>query len=692
MNPLDATGLSSTPLFLTYQPFKIDTSAVDRTQELRAKLLFDLSERDKQAKEAIKDLALPNVTELPNDTRKVVERASSAKRAMVKMLAENPNMHAYQVMQMPEFSELKRQYEAASSPDVLASLKQRKSQYDMAVEAANVKSKQGDPITNQFIVRDGNFMNLGGIPLTVSQGLQFLSQETEGDYEGALGKENISELTSVITPLGLDDYFRSVFKGVGESSNQYRGFLSDEQASKLNPEQSAYYYMTRSGGGSSNVSQLNTALNNLLEKMTPEQERAIVQGYMDTGNVDLSDKKFYDENGQISYQRIKNSAFADKTISKGKNKLTYAQAFLMNTMREQIKTSSVSEIGISGAKPNRPTGGDGTEASRATWSNLATAPVMPVTRNAQGNVEVDPNTSKGTVVGIPMRVGQNVEGGRTLTLQNLGSANSLSRNLSPMLFGTRENPGVSGYNQEIPESAKAEGAVTMPGSAFEHLVSVIDGTSLPIEGADIVAIKGGLGVGPVLQAAPRGLRGGALDYNDRVQEGEGTIDQKDLTLEGYVRYKKEDAAKIIVRTPDVDETGKKIVKTETELLTDQEGKLLMTIAAPGFGYSRPISRTKNITKYTNPSLYEGGRFKTKETNLAALAEEIDDPNLIQEDGNFVYVKTVVVPNQQGMFSVDAASRNVNEFTPGAGIPWLTPDYTGNQNQRIFGNNTIPPGR
>lgn len=427
MNPLEATGLVSTPLFLGYQPFAVDTSARDRTNELRMKLILDLGERDREARKEIRGLEIPEIEGLPNDTRAVNEAAVSAKKEMIKELALDPSANAFQVIQSPRFQALRERWENATSPAVRAALKQRSQSYEAGQQIIDKRALLGDPIDSQFAVTDGSFVYdpRTGSPLNIQESRELLSQYDEGNFRSNYGALDIARLSNVVTPVGLAAWAGDRFKEAGSTESKAGGptNLTEKEIKSMDPVLQASYYFDRTRGGANNFEQLNAAVSASMNTMGPDQRRALVQAYMDTEHFAKNSKEYTDDQGRLDYRKIEQAAFFDDSYKKfskrgTEGKVSFANAWMISEMGRFKESNWFDDLRAVAVKPQAQSGDDALdEMLKTTYTSLSISPTVVHEVDSKGVIRRKPGESKGMPANIPIPGGSSKNGGISLGFQ-----------------------------------------------------------------------------------------------------------------------------------------------------------------------------------------------------------------------------------------------------------------------------------
>lgn len=361
-NIFDGSGGGNSPMFLNYQPFRLDFSRAFAADERAFMMAAKLQERNDAVRKMAAEMQLPLVEGLENDqTRKLENMAGAMNRYKdFIMSAENPTA-AYA---SPEGRSLLQQYMQESDPTALNQLKKKKLSWDIASDAIAKDPNLG---ALPAIGPDGEYLIDPSTPGNIMQRTSMLRERNrspEMDYTSRMGEvdpQNWSNQTYVDTYKEFDESFRIS----GQTATEYARNGGFEQGRHVPPEAQqsvnlagALFMMRSRGGRSSNATQLAAAIRSQTLATTDDQVASLVPAYMQTdayrrhmkngdfsngsGGIDPQKVHFYMRN-EDSFQLNVTNGFTKEGVIKQKRG-SFIDQQIMDRATRWLNTSESSMV------------------------------------------------------------------------------------------------------------------------------------------------------------------------------------------------------------------------------------------------------------------------------------------------------------------------------------------------------------
>lgn len=213
------TGMSqpSGPLYINYQPFSWDFSAIRQSQDTRAKLALDLAERNEKARKKAQELEIPEMKGHSNDRAADYQAAINAKSAYDAILSHPGAVNAIVAAQSPEAREALNTYIEVTNPTRNIAREQR---YESTQKAVKRVNEDPDVANLPFTYPDGAIMadpENPARPMKTGDVLYRLDQDPRWSLDGYGGQVN-AELSSARTISQLNTKIDGFFRGLGKNS------------------------------------------------------------------------------------------------------------------------------------------------------------------------------------------------------------------------------------------------------------------------------------------------------------------------------------------------------------------------------------------------------------------------------------------------------------------------------------------
>jgi hypothetical protein len=336
----DLSGVSQTrtsPLFINLQPFKLDLSPIEKTQELRDALRLQVQQKVAEQQKQIADLKMPEFKEgLAIDKVQPYQQALAAREQMLSRLRSGANpFWIYQ--NDPEFRQAMQSYTQATSPVTATLLKEQQDQLD-AFDAA-VAKKPG-AAASYFTDADGNLVTDPdtGIPLTAGEGgwqrRNLISRSVQNGGLTDFGHYTLG--TQADYTKHIDDTFREIgeSKFGGNFNAQSKESWEDLMKNAKDPEAgllSALVINEKFGGNAQQVKLAAKALRN--EPRTAEDNTAILNAYMQDPKSSFL-QKFGED---IRKGSLNTSKVLDEAINGGGKEGSYVDQWVMDRANRFLK-------------------------------------------------------------------------------------------------------------------------------------------------------------------------------------------------------------------------------------------------------------------------------------------------------------------------------------------------------------------
>lgn len=397
-----ASGLSNAPLFINYQPFRLDFSPYRHNQEVMLQLMPQLAAAARQQRDQLIAAKAPDFgNQLPNDKARMERQWLQARQGMVSRLSRgNPN---WVVANDPQFMAYQQDLIAAQSPSAIAAGEQVKVSHDAFRERMNKVPGSGnfplfDPQGNPIVDPESR-----GRLLQVGDWNQRRPWLPSYDITGHGGQ--YSDL-SFADPQETRDRFAKNLKPEGytewaQSSGgveQLKDFIGDQAQDPMARVAAAVTYNQKRR---TNLDQLSSAIASVKSTMDQSDRNGIFTAYVDTPGYRMRaqlpvEKGGFLRNGELDTQAAFQAMEQAPDFALGlKNKqgkeqgISYADKFVLDIANKFLVDSNIidrNQSVIRGAKAP----GAGGKAKVPYWQlMMETGPVRRTRMNSKGQpVEV----------------------------------------------------------------------------------------------------------------------------------------------------------------------------------------------------------------------------------------------------------------------------------------------------------------
>lgn len=371
----DMTGMGNTPMFVNYQPFKLDYSRAFAADERAFMMASKLQERFDAVQQQAQSLEIPMIDGLDIDRTEQYEEAISARDAYQRAVdVANPLVG----QRSPEARAAMSRYMAAISPTRLGELKDKKVKGEQETENITRKPDLGGlPV----IGPDGNFvLNKKGEWMDRLE-MQSLRQSSP-DYSinTPFGKNYDPSLNPNKTSEEVYDRWDKMFATRAQTAIQWANEGGRDQATGRNvppsPEQSiasVFYTMKTKGASSVNLPQLESAMKTMQLDVTDAELYALLPAYKQTQQYEVLRRngRFTNAAGKEDPKLVYDAMRNEKTMvlpvpgSVDKNfKVRHAHGSfldreLVNQLGKWSDSSRSSEVQWDQMKPADDGGGNG---------------------------------------------------------------------------------------------------------------------------------------------------------------------------------------------------------------------------------------------------------------------------------------------------------------------------------------------
>ena len=353
---------SEAPMFIPFQPARLDLSPVDRANELRNKLLMDAIAKEQKVLADARALEIPEVEGKTTDAIEYYRSATTEKQGMVDMLADSDNMIA--TSRSPEYRAKLARFNQITSPAVATALKSRKEDQAVLTKKIADANTKGDPIAT--------------LPATGPNGLwmpdpenpkEFLSiqraaevHEYGSDYHYGTDQYGVgaafspASMAQAITPKEYRENLNATFDKAKETAFGSKGEqatfdnYSENVAKLTNPNLDPYSRLMLTtvveSKHSDNFNQIRAAIEELKSTMTVEERNAILSVYQDYAKNEKGDPKYLDKNGVVSYAKLYKMAFNEDKYeiqhagTGKKEKVSFADYYIWLSAQKHLKSNT----------------------------------------------------------------------------------------------------------------------------------------------------------------------------------------------------------------------------------------------------------------------------------------------------------------------------------------------------------------